>query len=84
MNIDRFDAPGRLAELLQAWHAMSPADKAGEAGRAVLAEIRGMGQAAAYFGGWEAMQQLDTAVSLVGGPTDLLNELWDGIGAWVA
>lgn len=84
MDEDRSDAPARLAELLKAWDAMTRADRESHEGRVLIAEVRGFGQAAAYFAGWEGMQNLDRAVAQAGGPNGHLNELWDGIGVWCA
>jgi len=83
-NLDRFDVVARLAELLRAWNTMPSEERRSEAGRVTLAEVRGIGEAAAYFGGFDAMQALDRHVSRTGAPNHHLNGMWDLIGGWVA
>jgi hypothetical protein len=84
MELDHFEAPARLAQLLGAWHAMTRAAREAEAGRLLVAEVRGIGQGVAFSGGWPAMQKIDKAVAAIGAPNHHLYELWDGIGAWVS
>lgn len=80
---DQFDLPARLAQLLDIWASLTPEARAADAGQRVEAEIRGIGQAAAYFGGWEAMKGLDEAAATTGAPTVHLGRMWHGIGVWV-
>lgn len=82
--LDRFDAPAHLCVLLKAWGGMSRDERRSSEGQAIAAEVRGIGKAAAYFGGWAGMQRLDHAVAAAGGLNSHLNDLWDGIGAWCA
>jgi hypothetical protein len=83
-SLDHFDVVARLAELLHQWDAMPSEQRRSEAGRVALAEVRGIGETAAYFGGFDAMQALDRETSRTGAPHHHLNAMWDLIGGWVA
>lgn len=84
MTDDQFDVPARLASLLLSWAALSSEARLAQAGRVIEAEIRGIGEAAAFFGGWTAMEELDRAVTEAGAPNNYLGSMWDGIGIWVS
>lgn len=56
--------------------------------KVIVAQIRAMGHAASFFGGFDGMTALhDAAEAATGKRNDIgyrLNHLWDGIGGWLA
>lgn len=47
-------------------------------------KIRLIGQAAAFFDGFDGMTKLHDEFEKVGGDTYKLNHLWDGVSVWRA
>lgn len=77
-------AATRLAELVGRWNELGRAGESTDAGRALRARLRAVGEAAEAMGGFDAMTALDQAARRNGVDTSCLNELWDGIGDWMA
>ena len=46
-------------------------------------ECRTIGETAAFFGGYEAMLELNKAIIKAGGDSVSLNWLWEGICGWI-
>lgn len=83
-TVDLQPAAERLAQLLRRWDEMTFQRSDTSERRALLADIRAVGTAAAMLGSFGAMTALDDATRRTGVSTSDLNRLWDGIGGWMA
>ena len=51
--------------------------------RALVHDCRIIGETAAFFGGYQAMLEMNNAIVDAGGDSRSINYLWDGICGWI-
>lgn len=80
--------PALLVALVKQYDQMDRDKRESTVGVTLRDHIRVAGATAAFFGGFDAMEQLHNAAEeLVGGNNSVgywLNYMWDGIGGWNA